>query len=321
MMDAATQEKLTKLEAKLDVLTSQMAYLVERQKKTEELFAEATPILREVMNVATHKLDDLDKRGYFLFGSELLSVGERIVEGFTPDDVRQLGDAVVSILETVRAMTQPEVLQIAGEASAAFQSVDKVEPMGILGMVRATRDDEVQRGMAVMMDLMRHVGKAAEVMASKKKPSAAESKRQKLDAITGARKKKALGVERPAPRPQSPASAPRARAHTVAATPPPTTRLGGVEFTPDGHLADASAWTPELANDLAAALGVALGEEHLKVIAFAREDFEKTGVSPNIRRITLGLGVTTKDLYALFPKAPGRTIAKIAGIPKPAGCL
>jgi sulfur relay (sulfurtransferase) DsrC/TusE family protein len=31
--------------------------------------------------------------------------------------------------------------------------------------------------------------------------------------------------------------------------------------------------------------------------------------------------VATKDLYALFPKAPGRTIAKIAGLPKPAGCL
>ena len=121
-MDAATQEKLSHIEAKLDVLTSQMAYLVERQKKTEELFAEATPILREVMNVATHKLDDLDKRGYFLFGSELLSVGERIVEGFTPDDVRQLGDAVVSILETVRAMTQPEVLQIAGEDAVALGS-------------------------------------------------------------------------------------------------------------------------------------------------------------------------------------------------------
>jgi dissimilatory sulfite reductase related protein len=44
-------------------------------------------------------------------------------------------------------------------------------------------------------------------------------------------------------------------------------------------------------------------------------------MSPNIRRITLELGVSTKDVYALFPKAPARTIAKIAGIPKPAGCL
>jgi sulfur relay (sulfurtransferase) DsrC/TusE family protein len=31
--------------------------------------------------------------------------------------------------------------------------------------------------------------------------------------------------------------------------------------------------------------------------------------------------VTTKELYVLFPRAPGRTIASIAGLPKPAGCL
>jgi sulfur relay (sulfurtransferase) DsrC/TusE family protein len=32
-------------------------------------------------------------------------------------------------------------------------------------------------------------------------------------------------------------------------------------------------------------------------------------------------GVSTKDLYTLFRKAPGRTIAALAGLPKPAGCL
>jgi hypothetical protein len=51
---------------------------------------------------------------------------------------------------------------------------------------------------------------------------------------------------------------------------------------------------------------------------FARADFEDR-VSPNIRRITQAPGVTTKDIYALFPKAPGAHIAKIAGLPKPAG--
>ena len=53
----------------------------------------------------------------------------------------------------------------------------------------------------------------------------------------------------------------------------------------------------------------------------ARADFAATGSSPNIRRLTQVAGVSTKDLYVLFPRAPGRTIAKIAGLPKPAGCL
>ena len=40
-----------------------------------------------------------------------------------------------------------------------------------------------------------------------------------------------------------------------------------------------------------------------------------------LRRLTQGTELATKDLYALFPKAPARTVAKIAGIPKPVGCI
>ncbi len=54
---------------------------------------------------------------------------------------------------------------------------------------------------------------------------------------------------------------------------------------------------------------------------FARKDFLENKASPNIRRLTQGTSLATKDIYALFPKAPARTIAKIAGIPKPTGCI
>ena len=46
----------------------------ERRKKTEEMIAELTPILREVMGTATERLDELDKKGYFAFGRELVRV-------------------------------------------------------------------------------------------------------------------------------------------------------------------------------------------------------------------------------------------------------
>ena len=106
-MDTAKKHDLTSMTDRLAAIDAQLAYLVRQQEKTAELIAEMTPILREVMGTATTKLDDLDKKGYFAFGKELVGLGERIVEGFQPDDVRQLGDAVVGILQTVRAMTQP----------------------------------------------------------------------------------------------------------------------------------------------------------------------------------------------------------------------
>jgi tRNA 2-thiouridine synthesizing protein E len=328
---------LTALHARLDLLSEQMAFLVERQRKTEELFEEMTPILKAVMGSATERLHGMEQKGYFEFGREAVGIAERIMDGFSPEDVRQLGGAIVSILETVRELTQPEVLKVAAEASTVLQNADKAEPIGIVGMVRATGDHDVQKGMSVMVEVMRNVGRAATVVREKRAASPASQKKARLEAILGPRRGttagKALGVERTPP-PAVARAVQVKRSEAIAgkstgpacATPttgpaPVTATIDGVGFGADGHLSDASAWTRALGEKLAAMQGVEMSDAHWKLVEVARADFEATKTSPNIRRLTQVGGVSTKDIYALFPKAPARTLAKIAGLPKPAGCL
>ena len=125
------------LAAKVDALTEQVAYLVERQRKQEELIADMMPIAKEVLATATTRLDELEKRGYFAFARETVRVGQRVIEGTSPEDVRAFGDAVINIIDTIRALTQPEVLAVATEAGKALEQADRVEPLGLVGMVRA----------------------------------------------------------------------------------------------------------------------------------------------------------------------------------------
>ncbi|MBI2388201.1 MAG: TusE/DsrC/DsvC family sulfur relay protein [Deltaproteobacteria bacterium] len=294
---------------KLDLLSVEIARIGERQRQTEELIEEFTPILKEVMATATDRLDHFEKKGYFAFGKEALGLVDRVVEGFSPDDVRQLGDAVVSILDTVRALTQPDVLAIAGEVSQVLVRADEAKPIGIVGMMRATRNDDVQRGMAVMMELLKHVGRAASAASKSKKPRAVVRQSARL-ALPAAPTK----VDRSAPK-RAAVCTPR-NEPVVAAT-----VIDGVAFTADGHVVDPNAWTRELGEKIAKTQGLPLGEVQWKIIEFARKEFLETKASPNIRRITQAVGLSTKEIYLLFPKAPARTVAKIAGIPKPAGCL
>jgi TusE/DsrC/DsvC family sulfur relay protein len=305
---------LTPVLQRLDALATQVAYLAERQRAQEELFAEMTPIAREVMGAAIARLDALDKQGYFAFAGELAGVGKRIVEGFSPADVRQLGDAIVGILETVRTLTQPEILQVAADASAAMQDADQVKPLGIFGMVRATKNDDVQKGMALMVEVLRRVGHGVNAIAAEQAKQL--DRKAKLAGLLGPRRsKKALGIERPQLPAGPPACAMPAKPAATAAV------IDGIAYGADGHLVDPAAWSRPLADAIAQLQGVALTSAHWPVIDAARADFAETKVSPNIRRLTQITGAATKDLYALFPKAPGRTIAKIAGLPKPAGCL
>jgi dissimilatory sulfite reductase related protein len=94
-----------------------------------------------------------------------------------------------------------------------------------------------------------------------------------------------------------------------------------VEVTEEGFLVQAGQWTPEVAQDIAAELGIALTDAHWKVLNFCREDTFRQGQPPGLRRITQVGGVATKELYQLFPKGPGKLAARIAGLPKPQGCV
>ena len=90
----------------------------------------------------------------------------------------------------------------------------------------------------------------------------------------------------------------------------------------DGNLANRNDWNEEVAREIAAIEGIVeLDPQHWTVINFMRAVFEKEGDAPSIRRLTKESGVDTKTLYQLFPKGPAKKAARIAGLPKPKGCI
>jgi len=89
----------------------------------------------------------------------------------------------------------------------------------------------------------------------------------------------------------------------------------------EGFMTDATQWTPEIGEAIADDLGLKLTPDHWRVITFCREDAAREGQPPGLRRIAKLSGVGTKELYALFPKGPGKLAARVAGLPKPHGCV
>jgi len=101
-----------------------------------------------------------------------------------------------------------------------------------------------------------------------------------------------------------------------------TVDLTKLAFDKDGHLANREDWTSDLAQQLAYTCEVGdLNDRHWVVINYIRDEFEKNGDAPSIRKLTKQSGVSTKELYQLFPKGPAKKAAKIAGLPKPKGCI
>jgi TusE/DsrC/DsvC family sulfur relay protein len=95
-----------------------------------------------------------------------------------------------------------------------------------------------------------------------------------------------------------------------------------VELDEDGNLKNLSDWNEEIAKELAKEEGIEeLTDRHWIVIKFMRKVYEEKGDAPSIRKLTKESGVATKELYQLFPKGPAKKSARIAGLPKPKGCI
>lgn len=95
-----------------------------------------------------------------------------------------------------------------------------------------------------------------------------------------------------------------------------------VEVDAEGFLADPAQWTEDIAREIAAANGIdPLTDRHWQVVRFMRDRYLENGEAPSIRTLGKASGVPIKELYELFPKGPAKLAAKIAGIPKPRGCI
>jgi TusE/DsrC/DsvC family sulfur relay protein len=94
-----------------------------------------------------------------------------------------------------------------------------------------------------------------------------------------------------------------------------------VEANEEGYLTDMTQWTAAIATAIAAEEGIpTLTDAHLKVVNYLREQQAK-GAAITIRSMGKSGVVTTKELYDLFPGGPLKKSSKIAGIPKPVGCI
>jgi dissimilatory sulfite reductase related protein len=95
-----------------------------------------------------------------------------------------------------------------------------------------------------------------------------------------------------------------------------------VQVNDEGFMTDPSEWTREIAVEIARDEGIdPLSEAHWKVVEFCRQSAKDSGKAPTLRQITAGTGVTTKDLFALYPKGPAKKVARISGLGKPEGCV
>jgi uncharacterized protein YjgD (DUF1641 family) len=170
-MDVATRE-LGELEADvtIDDLTRfarttvravpQMEGLVGQLGSFSELGHEVTSISGAGMAKLTEVLQAAEDKGYFMFAREGAAIADRVVTTYTEDDVRALGDNVITILNAVKELTQPEVMALLNRTALTIQEVEdaQIEPPSAFALLKSMRDPQTRRGLARVLSMLHTVG-------------------------------------------------------------------------------------------------------------------------------------------------------------------
>lgn len=126
-----------------------------------DFLKDVTPIARQVGLDTIQKMNELDQKGYIAFFKELSKVLENIISHFSVQDVSDLSDNVVTILETVKEMTQPDMLSAMDNAVNVFKNLDTkdIPEYSLWKAMKEMQSPEMKKGLGFMITFLKNLAK------------------------------------------------------------------------------------------------------------------------------------------------------------------
>ncbi|KAF0152003.1 MAG: hypothetical protein FD143_1472 [Ignavibacteria bacterium] len=133
--------------------------VIKQLESTKDFLKDASPLIREYIIDFMETLDEFDRKGYFQFINESKNILDKIVTSFSKEDVQALGDNVVTILNTVKNLTQPEILHALNNAVSVYKNLDSEasKEVSYFRLIKELNTTEVKRGLAFAIQFLKHI--------------------------------------------------------------------------------------------------------------------------------------------------------------------
>ena len=133
--------------------------VLELFESTTDLLMDLGPVAREVIIDLIRKLHALEQKGYFEFFRELSRVIDNIIVRYTADDIRLLADNIVPMLDTLKNLTQPEILNAMNNAMNTYKNLaeEEIEEYYLWKAFRELRSPEMKRGIGFIMVFLKNL--------------------------------------------------------------------------------------------------------------------------------------------------------------------
>jgi uncharacterized protein YjgD (DUF1641 family) len=154
--------QLSLLAAKLLKNLPNFAIALDAFESVMDLSKDVSPIVNETIIELTHKLHAMEQKGYFEFFSSTVGILDNVVSHFSKEDVQSLADNVVPIMETVKSLTQPEMMTAFKNAIQVFNSIeqDNIPSYSIFKLIREMNKPEMKRAMGFAVMFLKNLSQS-----------------------------------------------------------------------------------------------------------------------------------------------------------------
>lgn len=135
--------------------TRNLEEALDQLESFSDLARELGPLSDEIFLTVMTRLNEMEKKGYFSFLQGGMEIMDEVVSNFSEEDVRQLGENVVLILQTVKEMTQPEIMTLLRSSATAMRDEGVPEKVSMLDIVRQLNDPDVRRGLSRTLNVLK----------------------------------------------------------------------------------------------------------------------------------------------------------------------
>ena len=136
--------------------------MLDQLESLADLIETVSPLADGAFGKAIDLMAGLEAKGYFAFTQSGMKLVDNIVTSFSAEDVNRLSDNIVLILNTVKDMTQPEIIGfVRSTLLVAEREIEKPVDISYMGLVHQMRDPSVRRGLALTLRVMQVIGAQA----------------------------------------------------------------------------------------------------------------------------------------------------------------
>lgn len=152
-----SSEDVLRLMKRLLRNTRNLEQMLDQMESFAALWQDVSPLTQAAFLSLMNQLEEAEQKGYFTFVRGGMDIADRVVTTYSEEDVRQLGDNIVTILDTVKEMTQPEIMTLLRSTAESLREDEPQEDVSLFSIMRQLNDPAVKRGLSKTLKILSNV--------------------------------------------------------------------------------------------------------------------------------------------------------------------